>query len=394
MERGRVYGLLRLLTWPAEAGLWDRHIHHQLVGPQTSREEFKSLYYEVYKLQRLLGSPPGELVLVAEVVASLEDCQGWEKGKMPQTTGEFNPTEVWPPRSRTPRRGRRDASVGWSLAEVRETHQKALAMVATSEEEIEWLSHPLIRSRSKAQAHSKSRDCCRCRSWGQKRRHCQVQPEDCCAPYFEYHPSQRGSESKGDAEAMEDFNLEDALELWLEVSCFLQGPIRSSEEENVEMPSHEPPIEELEEWVTWRAQACETTSWWQELTMVPEVDDHEKLAHEVWASFWLPKRVSEWCWVENNHQAPPALLCLHQKNFLSLPDSIFACQDIWEIQHEKMVAYAWVLQFWVEKADPPTGGKPHLLAGSVVELQEKMKCYISSSNEDVFNGIALLEETP
>ena len=32
----------------------------QLVGPQTSREEFRALYYEVYKLQRLPGSPLGE----------------------------------------------------------------------------------------------------------------------------------------------------------------------------------------------------------------------------------------------------------------------------------------------------------------------------------------------
>ena len=48
----------------------------------------------------------------------------------------------------------------------------------------------------------------------------------------------------------------------------------------------------------------------------------------------------------------------------------------------------------LEKANLPTGGKPHLLLGSVVELQEEMKCYISFSAEDVFNGIALPEETP
>ena len=58
------------------------------------------------------------------------------------------------------------------------------------------------------------------------------------------------------------------------------------------------------------------------------------------------------------------------------------------------MAYAWALQFWVEKADLPTGGKPCLLVGSIVELQEEMKCYISFSYEDVFNGIALPEETP
>ena len=74
-------------------------------------------------------------------MTSLEDCQGQERGKMPHTTGGPNPTEVWPPR-----RGRRDASMERSLTEVREAHQKALAMAAALEEEIEWLSCPLIRS--------------------------------------------------------------------------------------------------------------------------------------------------------------------------------------------------------------------------------------------------------
>ena len=59
-----------------------------------------------------------------------------------------------------------------------------------------------------------------------------------------------------------------------------------------------------------------------------------------------------------------------------------------------MVAYAWALQVWTEKADPPTGGKPWVLVGSIVELQEEMKCYVSFSDEDVFNGIALPEEMP
>ena len=98
--------------------------------------------------------------------------------------------------------------------------------------------------------------------------------------------------------------------------------------------------------------------------------------------------------MENDHQAPPALPCLCQKNFLLLPESIFACQDVQEIQHEKMVAYAQALQFWVEKVDLPTGGTPGLLVGSVVELWEEMKCYISFSDEDVFDGITLPEESP
>ena len=59
-----------------------------------------------------------------------------------------------------------------------------------------------------------------------------------------------------------------------------------------------------------------------------------------------------------------------------------------------MVSYAQALQFWAEKVNLPTEGKSHLLAGSVVELWEEMKCYISFSDEDVFKGIALPEEAP
>ena len=97
-----MYDLPRLLTWPSKAGPKADISTVQLVGPQTSREEFKSLYYEVYKLWRLLGSPPGEPGCVAEVLSSLEDCQRWKGGKTPQISGEPNPTNVQPLRSRTP----------------------------------------------------------------------------------------------------------------------------------------------------------------------------------------------------------------------------------------------------------------------------------------------------
>ena len=217
-------------------------------------------------------------------------------------------------------------------------------------------------------------------------------PEECLAPYFEYQPSWRSLESEGDVAASEDLNLEELLELGLKVTCFLQGTAKSLEEENMKVPSPEPPIEKLQKWVTWKSQAYETPGWWQELTMVPKVDDYGKLAHEVWASFWLPKRASEQHRVKNDHQAPPPQLCLCWKGFLLLPDSIFACQDIQEIQHEKMVAYARAPQFWAEKDDPPTGGKPCLLAGSIIKLWEEMKCYLSFSNEDGFKGMTLLEE--
>ena len=78
------------------------------------------------------------------------------------------------PKEQTPGRGRREASVERSLAKVREAHQKALAMAATPEEEIEQLSCPLIRSWPEVWVCSKSRDCYVHGSRGQKRRCHQV----------------------------------------------------------------------------------------------------------------------------------------------------------------------------------------------------------------------------
>ena len=191
-----------------------------------------------------------------------------------------------------------------------------------------------------------------------------------------------------------DFYLEAPPELGPEVNSFHQGPAKSSEEEGRRTSSQEPPVEELESWLTWRAQMHNMPGWWEELAMVPGVDDHKKLAQEVWASFQLPQRISKWQWVENYHQASLASPCLHWKSFLPPPNSKFTCQDIRELQQEKTVAYAKALQFWMGKANPPTQGQPCLLAGSAVELREEMKYYVSFTDEDVFSGMALPEESP
>ena len=97
--------------------------------------------------------------------------------------------------------------------------------------------------------------------------------------------------------------------------------------------------------------------------------------------------------MENYHQAPPALLCIHQRDFHPQSDPKIACQDIRESQLEKTVAYAQVLQFWIEKLNPPTQGQPHLLAGSILELREAMECYLSFPDNAVFGSVALPEES-
>ena len=115
------------------------------------------------------------------------------------------------------------------------------------------------------------------------------------------------------------------------------------------------------------------------------------LAQKIWASFELPWQISEQHCVENYHQASLAPLCLCQKDFLPQQNSKFPYQDIRESQLEKMVAYTWALQFWVEKANLPSLGQPHLLAGSVLELREVMKCYVSFHDNAMFGSMALPE---
>ena len=109
-----------------------------------------------------------------------------------------------------------------------------------------------------------------------------MQPESCPAPYFEYHPSRRNSESGREAMATKDPDLEEPLELGLEFACFLRGSAKNSEEEE-KTPSPECPVKELHKWVTWKAGACETPGWWRELLAVPEVQDYAKSWHrKVW----------------------------------------------------------------------------------------------------------------
>ena len=57
------------------------------------------------------------------------------------------------------------------------------------------------------------------------------------------------------------------------------------------------------------------------------------------------------------------------------------------------MAYTRALQHCMEKTDLPAIGKPCLLVESVKELREGLKCYLSFSDEEVFKGLALPEET-
>ena len=171
--------------------------------------------------------------------------------------------------------GRRHASVERSLAQAREAHQKALAMAAALEEEIEQLSCPLIRSQSEVRAHSRSRI------------DVDADPGDKrggttrCGLRIAMLPTLSTTLPKG-VQSLKEMQQPLRISIWRElpelgpkVTSFLQGSAESLGEETMKVPSPKPPIEELQKWVTWKAQAYETPSWWQELTVVPVVSTNQ-----------------------------------------------------------------------------------------------------------------------
>ena len=83
-------------------------------------------------------------------VVLLRRLPGLEGGQNAMGDRRNQSNQCLAPKKQHPRRGRRDTSMERSLTEAREAHQKALAMVATLEEEIEQLSCPLTRSQSES----------------------------------------------------------------------------------------------------------------------------------------------------------------------------------------------------------------------------------------------------
>ena len=270
----------------------------QLVGPEMTKEELLDIYLEVYKLHQLPGSPPGEPVVLEEIMASVPVCMQSEEGATHEAATQPPSRGSHPSRSRAPHWERRDNSIDRSLTTMHRAHQKALAAVATIEEEINWLSH--TRPCSKSRARSKSKDSQRPSQEGWKKRHCQVRFADEAAPSQSANPKtplgEKGAKGRGS-------DLEEQPELKPMVSSFLQGSPETLDDEGKKMPP-EPAISDLSQWVLWRAERCVTLKWWAELSAVPGKEDTRKLTREVRASFDLPQWLQELDSREATLQAP------------------------------------------------------------------------------------------
>ena len=123
---------------------------------------------------------------------------------------------------------------------------------------------------------------------------------------------------------------------------------------------------------------------------IPNVEDYIKLTQKIWPSFEIPKARCEALKVTNDYSALPALKCIGRKLVL---DSGLPCQDYHPAATQKTLAYAQALQYWVEKANPPSPGKLHQLAECIQELREAMKPFTTFHNHDILGKEIASQET-
>ena len=97
----------------------------QLVGLEITKEEILSLYQEVYKQERLPGSPPWGPELMQEVLSIFKGCQGWRESRASSAITRPWSEDPQPSKGGVPRE--KETPVEHSLANMREAHQKALA---------------------------------------------------------------------------------------------------------------------------------------------------------------------------------------------------------------------------------------------------------------------------
>ena len=88
--------------------------------------------------------------------------------------------------------------------------------------------------------------------------------------------------------------------------------MRPNSEGSVEDYSPEPSVVDVETWLEWQANQLGTPAWWSELTAILGIKDPQKLAHRIWASFYIPK-VKMRAFLEQEYTAPPAPQMPQQK---------------------------------------------------------------------------------
>ena len=234
----------------------------QLVGPCTSREEFRDLYYQVYKLSRLprslLCGPEWAGELTRDVVSSLKNCLRQKEDELLRGQGESEFADTQPMQNMTPWRGRQGTSAENELNEAREAHWRALATTVVLEEKIERLSWSITRGCLNACAHSWSHNWWSRRSQGWSRR-CHRALLEGSPAHSSMHSPPQWEDEEAEPPFLE-FNLGSPPELGPDVEHFFQDPADECGEDGGSHFPAEPPAEEYERWVEWRAWTVDTPS--------------------------------------------------------------------------------------------------------------------------------------
>ena len=110
-------------------------------------------------------------------------------------------------------------------------------------------------------------------------------------------------------------------------------------------------------------------SWWEELTKIPGIADHQEFAWKVCTSFEVPKACNWVKKVNNYHTQPLAHPSIGKHHFLQLRGARFSSQDIHLTQLQHTIAYARALQHWAKEVHLPVPGQPHHLVRGVQALQ-------------------------
>ena len=145
----------------------------------------------------------------------------------------------------------------------------------------------------------------------------------------------------------------------------------------------EPSIKNYKMWLHWWACQLDTPHWWAELTAIPEVEDPRKLAQKIHASFLIPAVRCE-ALQSQDYTMPPAPKCLTRGRCLPNDPSY---QDVWLQPLLLTMAYAQVLQYWVEKVTLPTLYDYHTLVMSIMELKQCVDGHVTFSKHDVFQNL-------
>ena len=113
--------------------------------------------------------------------------------------------------------------------------------------------------------------------------------------------------------------------------------------------SIEPSVDDLKLWLEFQVGQLGTPTWLEELGAMLGIEDQCKFARKIRASFYVSD-VQLRASLEWGYTVPPAPWCLYRSAF---PLERLTYQDVRQQPALLTIAYAWCLQHWAEKHNPP-----------------------------------------